>query len=353
MNATTGLPATTGINENSPSYINASSVVANCTSTTLNYQTGQYVYNLPTIWLQYNSTIWVQVPYDALQTSAQPYATAISQVTNQAPSNSPMVSSTTWSIGEYDNPQDITGSYPVEGAVSYGEWTKNSFGAESADYLGTDVLSVYTNDNLWIQAIMQVTPSGLSLYYNIWNFNTHTYSVPSQPITVPGSPNLNQLYNLFIQYSGNNWELFWNQINFYQFQDTNPGERIVTGAQSNVVIESNDITQSDFNGYSTTFGGTYLYNGNTYYLPAIGFLYNNNWGPINSGNTAPAAYTYVGGNSLAGWTPGPGGTGQGPPPNWSGTTIGLTQLQREQFKVGIGQPAGSEGSLIWSKGTVP
>lgn len=100
INATTGFPESSGINPNSSSCYDASSVIANCTSTSLNYQTGQYVSNVPTIWLQYNSTIWVQVPYNDLKTSVQPYATAIAQELGNGTSTSPMTTTPTWSIGE-------------------------------------------------------------------------------------------------------------------------------------------------------------------------------------------------------------------------------------------------------------
>lgn len=124
VNTTTGLPSTSGVNPNSQPCFNVSSTIVNCTSTVLNYQTGQYISNVPTIWLQYNTTIWVQVPYNDLETGVQPYATAINLLTGNSISTSPMTtSSTTWSIGEYDNPSAISGSYSIEGAVSYGEWT--------------------------------------------------------------------------------------------------------------------------------------------------------------------------------------------------------------------------------------
>lgn len=38
------------------------------------------VNNVPHIWLQYNSTVWVQVPTTDLNTTVQPYASAIQQL---------------------------------------------------------------------------------------------------------------------------------------------------------------------------------------------------------------------------------------------------------------------------------
>lgn len=205
---------------------------------------------------------------------------------------------------------------------------------------------------------MQVTPSGLSLYYNIWNSYTPESQpiCPTTPITAPfqsSPPSLGSFYSLFIQYSGGYWELFWNQINFYQFQDNTAGERIVTGNQSNVVMESNDMTQNDLTNVNTIFGTNDYTGGVNYCLPAIGFLYNNNWNPCNPGTTEPAAYIYFGGKILAGWAGGPGGTGNQPPPTWGSTTIGATLLMyTEQFQVGYNLPSEPFGWLLWGKGPV-
>jgi len=72
---------------NSPTLYNVSSLYANCTSDDTILNLGIIVRNDPHIWLEYNSSIYVEVPTSYLQTTVQPYATAVQQVLNAQQTN--------------------------------------------------------------------------------------------------------------------------------------------------------------------------------------------------------------------------------------------------------------------------
>jgi hypothetical protein len=54
---------------NSPTVIDVTSTIVNCTTTVADYLNGGLRINSPQIWLQYNSSIWIQVPSKYLTTS--------------------------------------------------------------------------------------------------------------------------------------------------------------------------------------------------------------------------------------------------------------------------------------------
>lgn len=149
---------------NYPTVYNASSLIANCTSDDTLINLGITVHNDPHIWLEYNSSVYVEVPASYLQTSVQPYATAVQQILNAhalsagapSPQQQPPPN---WALGLYDNPHDASGSYPVTGAISYGEWTRDNFPAT----IGVDVLSVQTSTHYGLQNVMQLKSQGMSL----------------------------------------------------------------------------------------------------------------------------------------------------------------------------------------------
>jgi hypothetical protein len=53
---------------NSPKVIDVTSIIVNCTTTVADYLHGGLIVNSPQIWLQYNSSIWIQVPLKYLTT---------------------------------------------------------------------------------------------------------------------------------------------------------------------------------------------------------------------------------------------------------------------------------------------
>lgn len=319
---------------NSPTILDISSMIANCTIRNvpdmLHGGIMPYVVN---VWLRYNSSIWVLVPYNYL---VCPEELQPEQVN-------------TWAIGMYNNPSEIAGSAELWGACTFGQFPANSFGT-SGYYLGVAVLSV-SSSNFVYQLAMQLDPSGKSLVMNVWNRAT------GQCIFAYAYPVLNaatrQLYNMYIRYSSYNspyqgWQLWWNwSLTWVVTGDSST--RMLSGDQPNVVVESNDFNPQHFQGFSTTIGGTYTYQGVTYPLAATCFLFNGNWVPSLPGQNAPAGRVYLGGYTLTPW----GSVGTQPPPsNWGSLTIGEISTRREVFTVGVGLPQPNHGYLLWSYGPV-
>jgi len=52
---------------NFPTVVDIESILVNCTQNIPNYLKGGINYDSPQIWLQYNDTIWLQVPYTLLK----------------------------------------------------------------------------------------------------------------------------------------------------------------------------------------------------------------------------------------------------------------------------------------------
>jgi hypothetical protein len=361
MATNNGLPGALP-DQNSPTTYNMSSAIVNCTSNDPIIDLGVIIQNDPHIWLEYNSSIWVEVPPSYLQTSVQPYATAVQQIMNArlpnatSPSENATSSSetpqtqSTWAAGEYDDPSQMGSD--ITGSLSYGEWTQNTLGSNSNDYTAVDVLSMYTCDGLWLQDAMMIGQSGFYIEDNVWvNEQVLPFSHYT-PWTGNGwTPSLNTMYSLFIQKQGNEWDFGWDMAVFYQYPASS-GDYITVGNQSNACVESNDFTQKDWSGFWTCIGGDTSSGGVLYCLPAIGFYYGGNWVPTYVGDNCPAAYAYTASAALYGWEPWPGGTGGGPPPNWSGTSFAITDPYspyKEIFEVSYGGTA-HQGTQLWSEG---
>lgn len=316
----------------SPTVIDMASTIVNCTTSIPNLLNGGIMYNVPQIWLQYNSYVWILVPPKYLTTSTIP--TQMEQQGN------------TWAIGMFNNPTDIAGSYDVWGACTFGQFPAGSFGSGDS-YLATDVLTISSSNNFY-QLAIALNPYGKLLVINIWSRSTGqllAYGV--QYI----SASTGVLYNQYIRYSTSGsgaWQFWWNFA--YLTSWTNDAStRMLKGFQANVVVESNDFTPQHFQGFSTPIGGTYYYQGVTYPLAATCFLFNGNWVPSLPGHNAPAGRAYMGGTQLGTW----GFVGNQPPPsNWGSLTIGETSARREVFTVGAGLPRPSHGSILWTYGPV-
>lgn len=316
----------------SPTVLDMSSMIANCTVNAPNLLHGGIVCSVPQIWLRYDESIWVAVPLKYL----------ISPGLQTAQVN-------TWAIGMYNNPAEIAGSAELWGACTFGQFPANSFGT-SGYYLGTAVLTV-SSSNLVYQIAMVLDPSGKSLVANVWDRATNQLIYADQypiPNAITG-----QLYNLYIRYSSYNapvqgWQMWWNWTLLWSVTG-DPSTRMLSGDQANVVVESNDFNPQHFQGFSTTIGGTYTYQGITYPLAATCFLFNGNWVPSLPGQNAPAGRVYMGGETLGTW----GAVGTQPPPsNWGSLNIGEVSNRREIFTVGVGLPQPRHGDLLWPYGPV-
>ncbi len=72
----------------------------NCTVNLPSTMNGEVLSNVPEIWLQYNSTIYVEVPLSDLNYTQ-------TTITSQNPSASPQSNPASWAIGAEANPADI------------------------------------------------------------------------------------------------------------------------------------------------------------------------------------------------------------------------------------------------------
>jgi hypothetical protein len=312
----------------------ALSWITNCTRDEINWRDGTII-KTANIWLQYNSSIWVMVPQKYLnQSSIQPP----DEQTDLAPQAG------TWAIGLYTDPNDIAHGAPVMGAVTYGEYPTSTWtSTDSNKYLGTDLLSICDTNSYEYQWAMVTRPTvGRYLSINIWDSSGH---VTPYSFSCPGGSVQGQLYSLFIRYYEplSRWEFFWNQQ--FVFSYGSSASRITVGNQPNVCVESNEMGQSYFNSFRTRIGGTYYSGGTTYTLPAIGFLYNGQWRPVNPGDPVPAAYSYMGGTVMPSW-PGVGvGTTNPYALGWS--NWGTAWAYPEQMLVGYGYQMPYQGKPLW------
>jgi len=314
----------------SPTVMDIASTIVNCTTTTVNLMKGGLIVNNPQIWLQYNSSVWVKVPQKYLQISTP----SVTQQTDEDP--------LTWAVGMYANPQQVTGSYDVWGVCSFGQWNSATFGS-SDKYIATNALTV-PSSNIGYQMGMILDPNGRSLVWNWWSLSSSDHDIGSFGYVT--NADSGKLYNMYIKYvTGSGWQYWWNQT--YLGVMTGDSSTIVkTGSQANVVVESNDFTSSDFSGFSTSIGGTH--SGGQPLCAAV-YLYNGNWKPSATGDSAPYGYTYLGGTFLNGFAIG----GQAPPSTWgSSLNIGQTSSLRERFTVGAGLTQRTHGYQLWTSGTV-
>ena len=255
--------------------------IANYTSNEPDYLNGGISYNENHIWLQYNSTIWIQVPMFLVKTPT-PTDRPQPNISDAVVSN--------WAIGLYANPSQIAGSTPVYGAMTFGGWgnynpSTNCFAV---------VLSVFDGPNSF-QVAMHQNTSG---YFAVAQEFSSQGKIYDQSIRV--YPTIGTLYSEYIRYQTNvanlGWEFYWN------FQLIGP--RVNDGYttlisnvnQPNVAFESNDGDGSHFNNFQINVGGIV----NNQYWAAIGYLYGGNWVPLSLTNPVPSAFVYYGGTYLPG-----------------------------------------------------
>jgi hypothetical protein len=305
--------------------------ISNYTSDTYDYFNGHISENVPTIWLKYTENIWVLVPL-----------TYLTNTSTATPASTPQTT-TTWAEGVYTNPAQIAGTNTVSGALSFGCW--GSWNPSSSSYyLGDDVLTVF-DGAFYMQWVEQQTKSGgyqmvqEIIYANGTNYGTNTFNVSP-------TPTLGTKYPIDIQSVSGNWSFYFNGVACpVGFHDGITS--LVTGNQTNIAVETNDFTQSDFptNGVSFGMGLMQVYTG--LIDPAIGYYYSGAWYPQSIHNPLPAAYVYYGG-SVTNVIFGVGNTA---PPSWFGemgySNYKGTQPNPETLVLGNGVPQYSYGALMW------
>lgn len=256
--------------------------IANYTSNEPDYLIGGVSYNENHIWLQYNSTIWIQVPMFLVKTP--------STTDSQPPAPSaPAAPVQNWAIGLYANPSQIAGTTPVYGAMTFGGW--GNYNPPANCYAGL-VLTVCDGPDKF-QVVMHRNTTG---YYAVAQEFSSQGKIYDQSIRV--YPTIGTLYNEYIRYQTDptklGWEFYWN------FQLVGPRvndgyQTIVSNVyQPNVVFESNDGEASDFSNFQINVGGIV----NNQYWAAVGYLYNGAWTPFSLSDSVPSAYVYYGGVTL-------------------------------------------------------
>ncbi len=306
--------------------------IKNCTQIALSgFKGGQQT--VPIIWLQYNSTIWIQAPISLLQNTSQ-----IADF--QRPSQTDSGGSSTWAIGLYANPTDIAGSSTVYGALSYGSWGTFSPG-DGEGYVHWDILTVFDGTYYW--QVSEATDADLGDVVTMqgWDTDGNMDYYVAYNATVTHGVFYGQYIRYNPQYSA--WEFYFN-FNLLGSRISDGETSMVVGNQPNAVFESNDYTEDDFSGVTSNFGTTYNWgNGTIDYLPAIGYLFDGRWQPYFPTDHVPAAYVYWGGSGC----PSPFNWGCGVandnPPTW----ITESSSTREQFTVTTGtRPA--QNSTLWT-----
>jgi hypothetical protein len=243
--------------------------------------------NYPHIWVQYNDSIWVQIPQSQLAT-----ATAASDNSQTNPSIQTATALSSWAIGLYSN-TSIAG-----GATVWGAYTTATFGTYSpslsTDFLVSDVLTVRDGYANW-QLGMGKDTSGYFIEMQGWLPGDYDRGYPTyDTCTYKTGITVGTYYNQYIRYNSaySAWEFYWNwTLIGNRVSDTKTS--LVGGNQPNVCAESTDTNYNHFTSY-TGYIGTYV---NNQYWATIGYLYNGNWVPFNSGDPIPAGYTYYGGSS--------------------------------------------------------
>jgi hypothetical protein len=130
------------------------------TSQISNYTTtSRDLVTVSNIWLQYDSNIWVQVPYIYLY----------SEVSDTAITSNSATRSSNWGVGMYANPQTTAGTYGVEGVCSFGQFKSNTFGTGN-EFIST-VLNAGTTGYFY-QLGMTVNASGRIIEYNVFDKST-------------------------------------------------------------------------------------------------------------------------------------------------------------------------------------
>lgn len=266
-------------------------IMSNYTTYEPSMQTGKVTLD-PNIWLQINSTAWIQVPFSLLTstntTDIPTPVAAIAPETSQGVQSPDATTPNTWAMGLYDNPASIAGSTPVLGVFSYGEFADNFKPSSSGAYLFSDILSMDDGAYIWQIGMVYLDNVGYEIV-----IQAQLNDVQEHASAYFVYPQLNQLYSEFIEYNANmkDWTFYWNQqTNGFVYND---GEtKILTGNQPSVCCESNDVTGSDFNNCFYNIGGTY----GSDYLAAVGFFYGGNWVPFYPTDPVPWASSYYGGS---------------------------------------------------------
>lgn len=293
----------------------------NCTVDLPNIITGSIVTNTPIIWLQYNSTIWIQVPITLLTSSNQTVAST--------------VTAASWAIGLCTNPASIAGSNAVTGAFSYGEYSLYG-GSEygTGGYLWSDILTVFDGTYLWQLGMLTTYTSGMEV--EVTEYTAAGSLVQWWPETVIAS--YDTMYGICTYYnpSSQEWEFYWNSE--YVGPAISDGKTsIETGNQPAVCEESNDMNSGDFT-YTNNYIGL---NSGGYFNAAIGYQWGGNWYPTSAGTDVPQATCYYGGNEsgVIFWV----GT-EGPQSSWP---YGEEEANVESLYLGYGVSVPGSGSQLW------
>ena len=303
----------------------------NYTSDTPNLFRGGITRNMPHIWLQYNATIWVQVPINLLQTSRQGSSGGGAQ---------PLTAGLNWAYGLYANPAQISYPNDLYGAFTFGHFASDVYSPpDDTTFVCSDVLTIY-NNHLWFQLGMMTTRYD-DHYIAIQAWSSPT-DIVIDAIYNPSSVDHSALYSMYIRYSDTYtaWEFYWNQIMVNARYTDSGYTRVKIGNQTNVAVESNDWTEENFENFNVHFGGTY----GTNYLAAVGYLRWGQWVPLYSTDHVPAAYVAFGGGSNCppGCTWNIGETS--PPISW----MGIQSTVREQMDVGYSYTGLNKNTLLWS-----
>lgn len=279
--------------------------IENCTYNVLSSLGDQgYEPNVPSIWLQYNTSVWIQIPVNLLQDTTQ----VPTYQRQQAPSPQ---QTETWALGLYTNPSQIAGSSVVGGAVSTAIWGNNFKPSSSDDYLHWDVLTAFDGTYFW--QVTMTTSESQGTLVTMQGYNTAYQLIYYRPYSESITPGT--FYNSYIRYNSNinptGWQFYWN-FNSLGVQISDGQTQMTVGNQPSVAIESNDLITTDFTNFNTHIGSIYNWgNGTETYEPAIAFLFNGAWQPYLMTDHVPAAYVYWGGSYC-------------PTPNWGQYYVGNT-----------------------------
>jgi hypothetical protein len=277
--------------------LNVELQIKNYTSDGPDYFHGGVIHNVNNIWLQYNSTIWVEVPLYMFDAGGGGGGGSPPQGT--------------WALGEYSDPAQIAGSNPVSGVESYGSygnWNPSS----NSYYIGTDILTMFDGANAF-QIVEQIFQGVFSVVVQAWNaggivFN-HAWTLTGVQLGHP--------YPLQIQFSAahSGWDFRIDGLYLITLNDNLA--QIQTGLQPSVVLETNDYTQADFVNYLSNVGAV----NNGVLSPAIAYFFSGNWHPALLSDPLPSAYAYQAGfdyGSFLIFT-----VGSQLPPSWFGEEANL------------------------------
>ena len=324
----------------------------NCTVNLPSTMNGEVLSNVPEIWLQYNSTIYVEVPLSDLNYTQ-------TTITSQNPSASPQSNPASWAIRSRSQSSRYFRVKPSHRCRNI--CRVQLTGSASNDWVGT-VLSI--NDGVYAYQIEIEDVTDYGHYVNAEQWSDSAGKVVNTEI---GSVTANndQMYSEYIQYNTNenDWQFMFNQYTQWWTCPADGETGVLTGAQPTVCIESNDFTPSNFTSFAKTAGETYYNcgNGTDIYIPAIGYQYNNeeqtpdNWHPYyerisNSNPTSdpvPKAEVYEGGSAVSAWpTLLDSVSFEGPP---SSLDVGIQNpaAYTEILQFGHGYSDPSTGTKLW------